>query len=356
MNRRFFIKQAGLAALGFAGLRSYSLFAAERTTLTPTIVGYGALQPDPARILDLPEGFSYRVIAKKGRIMTDGLRLPSRPDGMATFPGKDGRVILVMNHEIDISAKDDDGAFDRDHRLLTPQIQDQLYDAGVKNPMLGGTTTHIYNPATGQIEAEYLSLGGTERNCAGGSTPWGTWITCEETDNILTGGAWTQDHGYNFEVQATEKVELQKAIPLKAMGRFRHEAVAVDPVTSHVYQTEDIPDGAIYRFIPRTPGRLVDGGLLQALAIKGISKCDTRNWLNPRARQFSREPRGCGMAMVRFILPAPTAATSKKVKSFDIVHRERREMTGARWSYSWKARMRVSSPMPIISRFPTMEM
>ncbi len=278
MNRRFFIKQAGLAALGFAGLRSYSLFAAERKTLSPTIVGYGALQPDPARILDLPEGFSYRVIAKKGRIMTDGLRLPTRPDGMAAFPGKDGRVILVMNHEIDISAKDADGAFDRDHRLLTPQIQDQLYDAGVKNPMLGGTTTHIYNPATGQIEAEYLSLGGTERNCAGGSTPWGTWITCEETDNILTGGAWTQDHGYNFEVQATEKVELQKAIPLKAMGRFRHEAVAVDPVTSHVYQTEDIPDGAIYRFIPRTPGRLVDGGLLQALAIKGISKCDTRNW------------------------------------------------------------------------------
>lgn len=65
MNRRFFIKQAGLAALGFAGLRSYSLFAAERTTLTPTIVGYGALQPDPAKILDLPEGFSYRVIAKR---------------------------------------------------------------------------------------------------------------------------------------------------------------------------------------------------------------------------------------------------------------------------------------------------
>jgi len=197
---------------------------------------------------------------------------------MAAFPGKDGRVILVMNHEIDISTKDADGAFGRGHRLLTPKIQDQLYDAGVKNPMLGGTTTHIYNPATGKIEAEYLSLGGTERNCAGGSTPWGTWITCEETDNILAGGDWKQDHGYNFEVRATEEIRLQKAVPLKAMGRFRHEAVAVDPVNSYVYQTEDLPDGAIYRFIPRTPGRLMDGGLLQALAIKGISKCDTRNW------------------------------------------------------------------------------
>ena len=279
MKRRQFIKQTGLAALGFAGLRSYSLFASERMTLNPTIVGYGPLRPDPEKILELPEGFSYQVIAKEGRMMTDGLRLPAMPDGMATFPGKEGRVILVMNHEVNSSASSSEGAFGKSNELLTPEIRDQLYDGG-KNPMLGGTTTHIYNPATGRIEAEYLSLGGTERNCAGGSTPWGTWITCEETDNILAGGDWTQDHGYNFEVQATEEIRLQKAIPLKAMGRFRHEAVAVDPDNSYVYQTEDVPDGAIYRFIPRTPRRLIDGGRLQALAIKNITKCDTRNWGN----------------------------------------------------------------------------
>jgi len=278
MKRRQFIKQAGLAALGFAGLRSYSLFASERMTLNPTIVGYGPLQPDPKRILELPEGFSYQVIAEQGRMMTDGLRLPALPDGMATFPGKEGRVILVMNHEVNSSASSSEGAFGKSNELLTPEIRDRLYDGGIKNPMLGGTTTHIYNPATGRIEAEYLSLGGTERNCAGGATPWGTWITCEETDNILAGGDWTQDHGYNFEVRATEEIRLQKPIPLKAMGRFRHEAVAVDPDNSYVYQTEDVLDGAIYRFIPRTPKRLIDGGRLQALAIKNIPKCDTRNW------------------------------------------------------------------------------
>ncbi len=280
MKRRHFIKQTGLVALGFAGLRSYSLFASDRIALTPTIAGYGPLKPDPEGILELPEGFSYQVIAKEGRVMTDGLRLPSKPDGMAAFPGKNGRVILIMNHELDSSTKGSEGAFGNANELLTPEIRDRLYDGGKKNPMLGGTTTHIYNPATRRIEAEYLSLGGTERNCAGGSTPWGTWITCEETDNILAGGDWTQDHGYNFEVQSTEKVQLQKAIPLKAMGRFRHEAVAVDATNSDVYQTEDVPDGAIYRFVPSTPGRLLDGGRLQALAIKNIPKCDTRNWEN----------------------------------------------------------------------------
>ena len=192
MKRRHFIKQTSLLALGFAGLRSYSLFASDRLSLTPSIVGYGALRPDPERILELPEGFSYQVIAKEGRIMTDGLRLPGKPDGMAAFPGKNGRVILIMNHELASSAKGSEGAFGNANELLAPEIRDRLYDGGKKNPMLGGTSTHIYNPATGRIETEYLSLGGTERNCAGGSTPWGTWITCEETDNILAGGDWTR--------------------------------------------------------------------------------------------------------------------------------------------------------------------
>ena len=104
-----------------------------------------------------------------------------------------------------------------------------MYDSGKDNsPCGGGTTTLVYNPKTQKVETEYLSLAGTLVNCGGGITPWGSWISCEETvatkDKNLT-----KNHGYNFEVVPTEKIKLNKAIPLKDMGRFRHEAIAIDP-------------------------------------------------------------------------------------------------------------------------------
>jgi uncharacterized protein len=89
---------------------------------------------------------------------------------------------------------------------------------------------------------------------------------------------YAMEHGYNFEVPATLTGAPFDPVPLKAMGRFNHEAVAVDPKTGIVYQTEDRPDSLIYRFLPATPGKLVEGGRLQALRVRGQKSLDTRNW------------------------------------------------------------------------------
>ena len=124
---------------------------------------------------------------------------------------------------------------------------------------------------------QHLSLAGTLRNCAGGPTPWNSWITCEETVERV-GEFCAKDHGYNFEVPVTDAPGLAPPVPLKAMGRFNHEAVAVHPATSIVYQTEDRDDGLIYRFIPTKPERLIEGGRLQALAVSDQPSLDTRNW------------------------------------------------------------------------------
>ena len=146
-------------------------------------------------------------------------------------------------------------------------------------PGLGGTTTLVYNENTRVVKQQYLSLAGTYRNCAGGVTPWGSWLSCEE-DVTKMGGKTEKDHGYVFEVPASNK-GLVIPEPIIAMGRFNHEAVAVDPNTSIVYMTEDRPDGLFYRFIPNVPENLKKGGKLQVLSIKNQPKMDTRNWEQP---------------------------------------------------------------------------
>jgi len=282
-TRRELLKQAGLVSLAFGGLRGLGSEVQAKDVAGQASVGFGPLQSDPEGVFDLPKGFSYRIISRAGDDMDDGLFVPGTPDGMAAFAGDDGRTILVRNHENQLEP---DGTanspFGKDSERLERFDRDLLYDPGEQRlrPGTGGTTTLVYNTREQRKLSEHLSLGGTERNCAGGPTPWGSWITCEET-NVRPNDYFKLEHGYNFEVPA-HATEPVKAEPLKAMGRFRHEAIAVDPDTGFVYQTEDRNDGAIYRFIPSEAGNLAKGNRLQALMIIDQPRLDTRNWEEDR--------------------------------------------------------------------------
>ncbi|WP_020530485.1 alkaline phosphatase PhoX [Flexithrix dorotheae] len=278
-TRRKFLKVSGTASLGFLGLYQFACTAKEESKSLPanSAIGYGKLKKDKEKIFNLPEGFSYKVISKRGEKMADGFLLPGEPDGMASFEGENGKVIIVRNHEIS-PGNTKEGSFGQNNELLSQIKPEEVYDFGKGEvPSLGGTSTFVFNEETQEIEKQYLSLAGTNRNCAGGKTPWNSWITCEE-DTTLAGGESEKNHGFNFEVPATEEIAKAEPYPLKEMGRFNHEAVCVDPKTGIVYQTEDRSDGLIYRFIPNEKGNLRAGGKLQVLAIKDQKSFDTRNW------------------------------------------------------------------------------
>ena len=201
--------------------------------------------------------------------------LPGKPDGMATFKGTNGLTILLRNHELGPEMKAL-GPFGKTCELLSKASH--VYDSGFqKLPGQGGVSTMVYNTKTQKVESQHLSLAGTIRNCAGGPTPWNSWITCEETV-ARAGSSLEKNHGYNFEIPASEKPELVNPVPLRDMGRFQHEAVCVDPKSGIVYETEDRYDSLIYRYLPNQPGELAKGGRLQVLAIKGRKSYDTRNW------------------------------------------------------------------------------
>jgi secreted PhoX family phosphatase len=280
-NRREFVKNSVFSA-GFLGLSACvaNYAYAQRSGSTGpsplSATGYGPLQTDPQGRLRLPKGFSYKVFSQAGETMDDGFTVPAAHDGMDAFPGPDGLTLLVRNHEMSpLDSSDNPYSKSKAWKNLEPG---KLYDAGKSGTQIhGGTTTLVFDTRTQELKRHYLSLAGTIRNCSGGSTPWGSWITCEET-TARADDKLHVDHGYNFEVPANYEIGLANPIPLKEMGRFNHEAVAVDPASGVVYQTEDRPDGLIYRFIPNQRGQLAKGGRLQALAIKGSPSVDTRNW------------------------------------------------------------------------------
>ncbi len=276
LSRRHLLQRGVSFSLGFAGLHTLFHVRSGYAAGTAAPMGYGPLVKDPAGIFDLPEGFTYSVISRRGDTMTDGLLVPGQPDGMAAFVGPRGTTILVRNHEQGPNhAKW--SPFGKNNELLTKVARAKVYDYGKgKAPSPGGTTTLVYNTKELRLEKQFLSLAGTKLNCAGGPTPWGSWLSCEE-DHTNAGDEVEADHGYVFEVPATEAMELAAPRPIKAMGRFYHEAVCVDPATGIIYLTEDREDGLIYRFIPKHPGVLLEGGRLQALVIKDKRSLITSN-------------------------------------------------------------------------------
>ncbi len=286
MNRRDFLKKAGWGGLSF--VLPHSLAAMR---YSPPLIqnaeddnGYGPLMIDSDRIMDLPRGFSYKIISRSGERMSDGYHAPSHPDGMGAFSGPDGLMIVLRNHEIFPDFSPEKGPFGFRNELMRRLSRKQIYDQGREGgPALGSVTTLVFDTRSQELKSQFLSLAGTLVNCSGGATTWNTWLSCEEIFQSPS-FRFAKRHGYVFEIPASEEIGVIKPIPLQAMGRFVHEAVALDPRTNILYQTEDQPDGLIYRFIPARPGKLEEGGLLQCLSIASQPRCDTRNWEEQKVR------------------------------------------------------------------------
>lgn len=233
INRRKFLRSSGQVGLGVAVSGPvHGLLSRARTAAQPgAAAGYGPLVDDPKGMLALPEGFSYRVVTQAGKTrLYSEHASPGIHDGAAAFPAPDGNVLVVLNHEVR-GGPDDGGA--------VPHLRGYTWREDA-----GGGCTVVKTTPDGKLIWETVALAGTSTNCAGGVTPWGTWLTCEETDK--------DGHGYVFEVDPVDLQANRDPQPIKALGRFVHEACCVDPDTLTIYLTEDTsnPYGTVYRWTP----------------------------------------------------------------------------------------------------------
>jgi secreted PhoX family phosphatase len=282
INRRDFLFQISVAttgvALGFSGFQRRAQTVTSLGTLAAMrSYGFGELFPTTTQntgetFLALPKGFKYKVLGKVGSTMSNGNKTPAAHDGMACFlVGNELR--LIRNHEV------------ANGKIPKPgvAIGQNPYDETTG----GGTTTLVINPITLEVIKDFVSLSGTLINCGGGKTPWGSWISCEETTlgqairtNIVGSqtGDYPKPHGYCFEVFASANDSVEP-VPLKAMGRFKHEAIAVDQNTGIIYLTEDSETAGFYRFLPKRNQHLAEGGTLQMLKMKDKDAFDARNGL-----------------------------------------------------------------------------
>ncbi|WNI21730.1 alkaline phosphatase PhoX [Streptomyces sp. ITFR-16] len=257
-RRQILAASGGTTSIAFIGALP-ELFAG--TAAARGHSGYGPLVSDPDGLLDLPEGFRYRVLSREGDPLRSGEGpVPSHCDGMAAFAGRRGHVRLVRNHENRADAA-----------IAVPVVEGLTYD-----PMGKGGCTALELDSDNRVLGERVAIAGTAVNCAGGRTSWDTWLTCEETEDKAGTNGYTKDHGYIFEVDGADP-RRTGAVPLTAMGRFQHEAVAIDPRRGIVYETEDAfekPFGLFYRFLPKKPlggtGSLRAGGRLEAMRVPGV--------------------------------------------------------------------------------------
>lgn len=292
IDRRSFIQKSALASGLLLAPSLAGLVACNDQTTSPTPGrslrqarkgdgGYGELRPANGLegLISIPAGFHAVVLSTAGDVMTDGTPVPYAHDGMNVIGSGSDLVRLVRNHEVrDIPAN---GAVP-----FGPNPYDAVGPAGT-------TTLEVRLRPDGQAELvrQFASLTGTFTNCAGGTTTWNSWLTCEETvagllddEGVPTG--WKENHGYVFDVPATANGPVPPT-PLKTMGRFAHEAIAVDPATAGVYETKDRTPSGFYRCRPAVAGQLAQGGALEVLAIKGKPQYDTSKGQIPGPRSTS---------------------------------------------------------------------
>lgn len=203
-----------------------------------------AVENDPDTRMMVPPGFAVRMVARTGQQVLTGSPYVwhSRPDGGAVFAMNDGGWIYTSNSEVPTRG-------------------------------MGGVGALRFN-AAGQIVGAYPICTGTTNNCAGGPTPWGTWLTCEEIDE-----------GVVYECDPTGQ---KAAVRVPMLGVFKHEAAAVDPVRGHIYLTEDTPDGNFYRFTPQR--RLAGGRFDLSSGVLEVLVAESKDLRTPRAIRWTVVP------------------------------------------------------------------